>query len=146
MMNGARLISVLFLALIATGAAVGAALAAPTGLNVIPTADILAEREVVVGYQLDGVRLSDTDCNHWALLQIGLTDRFEVGVDRCFCGEVGTFGNAKLLLFREAEHHPALAVGVLGLSEGASGEPYAVASADAGGGRARLPLRPAARR
>ncbi len=100
------------------------ALAAPSGLNLIPTADLLAPGELALEYQNDGVRLFDGDCNNWALVEIGLTDRFEAGVDRCFDGETGTYGNIKFLLQPESEHQPAISLGVQNLASGDMAQPF----------------------
>lgn len=119
-------------------ALVQCAYAAPTGLNVMTTADVLGHNEVALEYQNDGVRLFGDDCNHWALLQVGLFDRLELGVDRCFDGEEGTFGNAKVLLQEEGERRPAVAVGVQNLAEGESAQPYVAVAKDAAGARLHL--------
>ncbi len=114
------------------------AYAAPTGLNVMTTADLLGHNEVALEYQNDGVRLFGDDCSHWALLQLGLLDRVELGVDRCFDGEQGTFGNAKVLLQEEDETRPAVAVGVQNLADGESAQPYLALAKDAAGARLHL--------
>jgi len=114
------------------------AYAAPTGLNVMTTADVLGHNEVALEYQNDGVRLFGDDCSHWALLQLGLLDRVELGVDRCFDGEMGTFGNAKVLLQEEEETRPAVAVGVQNLADGESAQPYVVLAKDTAGARLYL--------
>ncbi len=114
------------------------AYAAPTGLNVMTTADVLGHNEVALEYQNDGVQLFGDDCNDWALLQVGLFDRLELGADRCFDGEEGTFGNVKVLLQEEEETRPAVAVGVQNLAEGESAQPYVAVAKDAAGARLHL--------
>ncbi len=114
------------------------ACAAPTGLNVITTADVLGHNEVALEYQNDGVQLFGSDCNDWALLQVGLFGRLELGADRCFDGEQGTFGNAKVLLQEEEETRPAVAVGVQNIAEGESAQPYLALAKDAAGARLHL--------
>jgi hypothetical protein len=111
--------------------------AAPTGLNLMPTADLLAAEEAVSEFEVDGARLFDSECSQWALLQVGVSDRVEVGVDRCFDGEKDTFGNAKLLLAREGRG-PAVALGVQNVAPGAQAQPYLSLAKDVG--RARLHL------
>ena len=115
-----------------------AALAAPTGLNIIPTADLLSRGEIALEYQADGVRLFDAECDHWVLLEIGFSDRFEAGVDRCWDGDTATFGNAKLLLLGERGHRPAVALGVQGWGGEGASDPYLVASRNAGRARWHL--------
>ncbi len=114
------------------------AYAAPTGLNVIPTADVLGHNEVALEYENEGVKLFGSHCEQWALLQIGLFDRLELGVDRCFGGEPGTFGNAKVLLQEEEHTRPAVAVGVQNLGEGESAQPYLALAKHAAGARLHL--------
>lgn len=111
------------------------AVAAPSGLNLITTADLLGHGEIALEYQNDGIRLFDHDCNHWLLLEIGITDRFELGVDRCFDGETGTFGNVKVLLQPENERRPAVTLGVQNLAEGELAQPYLALAKDVGEAR-----------
>jgi hypothetical protein len=118
--------------------AASAALAAPSGLNIITTADMVGPGEIALEYANDGPRLFGGDCNHWALLEVGLGNRAEVGVDRCFDGETGTFGNVKVLLQPEDETRPAVALGVQNLARGELAEPYLALSKDVD--RARLHL------
>jgi len=104
--------------------------AAPTGLNIITTADMLGDGEVALEYQNDGLRLFSSECNQWTLFQVGLLDRFELGVDRCFEGDQGTFGNIKALIQPENGSRPAVALGVQNLGEGSSSQPYLVLARD----------------
>jgi hypothetical protein len=106
--------------------------AAPSGLNLIPTADVLADQTVALEYLAEGVQLFDRDCNHWALLEAGVGGRLEFGVDRCFSGEGDTAGNLKYLLSEPAPGRPAVAVGVQALAAGDDPQPYLVATAEAG--------------
>jgi hypothetical protein len=118
--------------------AASAALAAPSGLNIITTADMVGAGGIALEYANDGPRLFGEDCNHWALLEVGVSNRVEVGVDRCFDGETGTFGNAKVLLQPEDEARPAVALGVQNVARGELAEPYLALSKDVN--RARLHL------
>jgi len=101
----------------------------------MPTADILQAGEAALEYESDGRRLLGDDCNHWALLEVGLLDRAEIGVDRCFAGETTTSANAKVLLQREDESRPAVAVGVQGLGEGERAQPFLALAKDLGAAR-----------
>jgi|WetSurMetagenome_2_1015567.scaffolds.fasta_scaffold363591_1 hypothetical protein len=105
--------------------------ACPSGLNLIPTADMLDDRELAVEYLLDGEQLFDRDCDHWLLLQAGIGGRLELGVDRCLRGDNDTIGNVKYLLSPPAPGRPAVAVGVQALAGEAAAQPYLVASAEA---------------
>ena len=105
--------------------------ACPSGLNLIPTAAVLADRELAVEYMVAGQQLFDQDCGHWLLLQAGIGGRLELGVDRCFRGENDTVGNVKYLLSPPAPGRPAVAVGVQALAGEAAAQPYLAASAEA---------------
>jgi hypothetical protein len=61
---------------------------------------------------------------------LGIGGQVELGVDRCFGGETGTFGNLKVLLVSEDDSRPAIAVGVQGLAEGAKSETYVALAKD----------------
>jgi len=116
--------------------AASAAVAAPSGLNIITTADLLGPGEIALEYANDGPRLFGEDCNHWALLEVAVGNRAEVGVDRCFDGEIGTFGNVKVLLQPEDETRPAVAFGAQNLASGEMAEPFLALAKDVN--RARL--------
>jgi len=111
--------------------------AAPTGMNVIPTADLLGHSEVALEYQNDGVRPFRSDCNQWTLFQLGLFDRLELGMDRCLDGETGILGNAKLLLRQEGAG-PAIALGVQNVGRDAEAQPYLALAREAGVARVHL--------
>ncbi len=125
------------IAALAVSAIASAAAAAPTGLNIIPTADLLGAGEAALEYEVDGVHLFDSDCSSWALLQIGVSDRVELGVDRCLDGETGNFANAKILLAGE-RRGPAIALGIQNVARDADAQPYLTLAMDLGGARLHL--------
>jgi hypothetical protein len=77
---------------------------------------------------MDGRRVFDSECNQWALLQVGVTPRIELGVDRCFEQDAVTYANLKLILSPERGTRPAIAVGIQAIGSGADREPYLVLS------------------
>ena len=90
----------------------GLAMAGPTGLSNIPTADILRHREMLLAYGASGTeRHIDKSIGHYSGLQLGLFDRLELGIDNDFMGS--TVSNAKLLLWESPnEGRSAVSIGV----------------------------------
>lgn len=90
------------------------ALASPTGLNIIPTADVLAHGEANIGIQLNGGPTSSGyQFFNQFQTQLGIGDNIEFGYDVSLGPVGGSFWNAKYLLFPELRRRPALAVGLL---------------------------------
>jgi len=99
-------------------------MAAPSGLNVIPTADVLGKELVSLEYEVSGkARLWDGDCAGWGLFQIGIGHGLELGLDRCFSDDAW-WGNVKWQALAETPRIPAVALGLQGLSKGARPQPY----------------------
>lgn len=107
------------------GAATGVACAFPTGLMVIPIADILGHGEVLYLYGFVGnERNIDKGYLHSHGVEIGLADRFEVGFDNDLRG--ATTLNAKVLLLDDKKDgRYALSFGLLNLGD-RSGDMYLV--------------------
>jgi hypothetical protein len=106
-----------------------AALAAPGGLNVIPTVDVYDPGVLNLEYQTEGAgRLFGRDCRRLVLTQWGAARGLEVGLDKCV-SEPGepVLLNAKYRLREEADRRPALAVGLQNVGRGQAAQPYLVA-------------------
>lgn len=123
--------------------ACGTAAAAPTGLNLIPTADMLEAGTASLEIERDGYPgLFRSDCESYLLFQAGLTDRLEAGFDLYHSGgSTCPALNAKYLLAPEGRL-PAVAAGILEVGKGLRPVSYIVLSSDAGifrlhGGAAR---------
>lgn len=90
------------------------ALASPTSLNVIPTAEVLPHGTANIGVQLSG---GPTSSGYLFLnqfqAQLGIGDNIEFGYDVSLGPQGEGFWNAKCLLFPESRRRPALAVGLL---------------------------------
>ncbi|MBL8040739.1 MAG: hypothetical protein JNM04_05270 [Chthonomonas sp.] len=100
------------------------ALAAPTGLIMIPIADILRHREVSAVHTVTGFeRNVDTRYLHSGGLTVGLFDRVEVGVSSDYAGT--ETWDAKLLL-TEGEHKGIGYAASVGIANGfgKSVDPY----------------------
>lgn len=114
--------------------------AAPSGLNVIPTADILPPGSLSLEGETTGTRAPlASGGDRFALLQAGVTPRLEIGVDR----EVGDVDqqplfNVKWLLLPDGSRAPALALGVQNVARGAQAETYLVATRSFGKPRLHL--------
>jgi len=105
-------------------------LAAPTGLIVIPIADILRHRELSGNHAITGTeRNIDKRYYHSGGLTLGLADRVEVGVSTGYLG-VHTW-DAKLLL-AEGEHKGVGYAASIGIANGFGKQvdPYAVGRVD----------------
>ena len=104
--------------LILGGSLTGAAIAGPTGLYVIPIADVLGHRECSYGYTLSGNEKGvDPRYYHAHGLEVGLFDRMELGFDNDFQGS--TSYNFKLLVLDDPKHaRYALSVGGTGFGDG----------------------------
>lgn len=108
------------------GCLAGVAAGAPSGLNIIPTADVLAAGEMSLEHEMTGQgRLWGDDSDSFGLLQFGLGRGIEVGVDRGFDPR-DWWGNAKWQVQPEDAGKPAVALGIQGLSDGDRAQPYVV--------------------
>jgi len=112
------------------------AFAAPSGLNVIPTADVLPAGGVSLETEFTGADLPvDGECDGYLLAQVGLGGGFEAGVDRCFDGSKGTWLNVKYRFSAESKGPPAFAAGIQNVGTGSDSQPYVAASKSLGGAR-----------
>lgn len=101
------------------------ALGAPSGLNVIPTADTLEKGEISLEAESVGTGFPwYDDCDSFILFQVGLGSGIELGVDRCW-SESDTWVNAKWRAVDESGNRPAVALGVQGISGDEVAQPYA---------------------
>lgn len=92
-----------------------AALASPTGLNLIPTADVMPRHYLNVQLESDGYPTAcSRGSNRYLLTQFGLRDDLELGFDVCDLGGENDFSlDAKWQFCRETPRRPAMAVGVM---------------------------------
>lgn len=100
------------------------ALAAPTGLNLIPSAEVRAHREFLVAYDL----ALDQETNyrrvdHSIAMEVGLWGRVEFGGDIDLDNDAVNLWNIKALVHQDKRS--ALAVGLLNGNE-KTADPYAV--------------------
>lgn len=108
--------------------------AGPTGLNVMPTADLLRHREFKIAYSVSGnERHIDRSIGHGAGISAGLFDRVEIGIDDDLVGE--RKGHVKLLL---AENDFGAVATGFSSWRGDKVEPYVVGFAYAGPVRLHL--------
>ncbi|MCL5105190.1 MAG: YjbH domain-containing protein [Armatimonadetes bacterium] len=97
---------------------------APSGLNVIPTADVLDKGIASVEMESDGIgRPWGGGCDRFALLQAGIGRGVELGVDRCL-DDSDTWVNFKWRARGESGSLPAIALGLQTISEGDRPQPY----------------------
>ncbi len=117
-------------ALVATSAI---ALAGPTGLNMVPTADTLGHRNAAYNYFANGTEHGVSKrYTHVQGLQIGLGDRFEFGVDNDFA-KVWDW-NAKVKVWESADASQAASFGVL-RATGSNSDSYLALRQDFDAGR-----------
>lgn len=97
---------------------------APSGLNVIPTTDVLGNREISLEAESDGRGQPwGDDCTRLLLFQIGLGNGFEAGIDHCL-DDPELWLNVKWRLQDESTGRPAVACGIQGISNNESAQPY----------------------
>lgn len=100
---------------------------APSGLNVIPTADVLDRGTVSLEFETAGPGLPwDSGCDDFLLFQIGAGNGVELGVDRCL-NDPESWINVKWRVLDESDGRPALALGVQGIGYDDVAQPYVVA-------------------
>jgi len=100
-----------------------------TGLVNIPTAEVVEPGQYGIELQLDGSFASGTADTRILNTELGLSPRFEAGVDFDLSreAETRTLLNAKCLL-SHGGNRPALALGVCNVGRHASSTPYLVAT------------------
>ncbi len=102
------------------------ATAAPSGLNVIPTADILDKGVMSLEFESAG---SGTpwggDCDNFALLQFGVGYGVELGFDHC-TNHPDHWLNVKWRIRDESDTLPAIAIGTQSISVGDRHQPFAI--------------------
>lgn len=114
---------------------------APTGLLVIPTADVLGPGEASLDYFTQGRNLArDEDCDRFLGVEVGLPHGLEVGVDACLNhgGDEGPWWNLKWQLPAADPDRFALALGLQNLGHAATAQPYLALAHAVGSGRGHL--------
>ncbi len=107
--------------------------AGPTGLTVIPTADVLGPATASLEFEAEGRCVPfGGDCDRFVLLQIGLPRSLEAGIDICINSSEGPWLNAKWVMMNETLRFAAVAVGLQGVGKDTTAEPYLALSRDAG--------------
>lgn len=105
---------------------------APSGLNVIPTADVLDEGVMSLETESDGTGNPWGDgCSDFALLEFGVGHGIELGVDKCTSDD-GSWLNFKWCVCDETRLLPAIALGTQAISDGGHPQPFAVATKSQG--------------
>jgi hypothetical protein len=105
------------------------ALAAPNGLNLIPTADVYEPGVVSLEFQTDAEKRPFGAAQaRYMLLQFGIAPGIEFGIDNCI-NESGSSPllNVKFRLWNHTHRRPAVAVGVQNVCAGSATQPYLVA-------------------
>jgi len=114
------------LLLIAIFPALPSAYGAPSGLNTIPTADVLDDGAISLEIESSGTgRPWGDDYDHFSLIQLGFQGGVEMGVDMCLT-DSSAWLNAKWRLCDESTHIPAIAVGVQSVSDKGRAQPYLI--------------------
>jgi hypothetical protein len=104
------------------------AIGAPSGLNVIPTADILDSGVVSLETESTGTGSPwGGDCNSFTLLQFGMGYGIELGMDKCV-NDSDSWINFKWRVRDEAGAFPAIAFGTQAISKGDRSQHFAVAT------------------
>lgn len=120
------------------------ALATPTALNCVPTADVVGRDSYTVEVEAVGHTTPfDRGAEYWLLTGLGLGDRAEVGANRLLSrGDGRTSVDAKLQLLRREGGDFAVAVGATDLTrwDRDSSAWYVVGSRDCGAIRATVGL------
>lgn len=111
-------------------------LGAPSGLNVIPTADVLDRG--VVSLEMEAAGSGDPFGRGWdgfMLFQVGVGHGVEIGFDSTVRGGADNLLNAKCCVLSEEGWAPALAVGIQAVTGRDRPEPYVVATRSVGESR-----------
>lgn len=108
---------------------VNISLAAPNGLNLIPTADVYEPGIISLEFQTDAEkRPFGAAQTRYALLQFGVAPGIEFGVDNCINkSESSPLLNTKFRLWNHTRRRPAVAIGVQNICGGSTAQPYLVA-------------------
>jgi hypothetical protein len=103
-----------------------------SGLVLIPTADVVESGNFSLEAQFDGAFAHGHGDARILNTELGLTPRFEAGVDRDFTKDADTreFLNAKYVSLAPGKRHPAVAVGICNVGHNMKSNPYAVATTD----------------
>ena len=119
--------------------AAGMAWAAPSGLLVIPTADVLGPGEASADFFSQGRSvLANGDCDRFLGVEVGLPHGVELGVDACLNdADAGSpWGNLKWQLPTAGPDRFAVALGLQNVGHGAAAQPYVTLAQAVGQGRA----------
>jgi hypothetical protein len=115
-----------------------AAHCAPSGLNIMPTTDVLDPGVVSLETESIGPGTPwSADAAVGLLFEIGLGNGWEAGVDHLF-DSGNTWLNVKYRVCEESEARPALAVGLEAIGADAGIQPYLTASKSLGATRGHL--------
>ncbi len=107
----------------------GVGFCSPTGLNVIPTADVLDKDVFILETPCSGGLRFGPEGDSYALLQIGVGKGMEIGLDqREMNGHIDAWLNAKWRCLEEDGVRPAVAIGVKNFSKDTKKQPYLVMS------------------
>ncbi|MHB1455630.1 MAG: hypothetical protein ACYC0V_01815 [Armatimonadota bacterium] len=113
---------------------------APSGLNVIPTADVLDKGVTSLEIESAGNgRPFGDECDSFSLVQIGVGSGIELGVDRCL-DDPDTWLNIKWRVRDESDRLPSLAFGIQGIGENGLAQPYIAALKSVGDTRVHTGL------
>jgi hypothetical protein len=121
--------------------ATSAALAVPSSLNVMPTADVVGKGKCLVEIEADGHATPLAEgAQVWLLTDFGIGDRLEAGVNRVEGPGLSRWTmDAKLQLVPESGRVPALAIGATDITRRDDGSLwYAVATKGLGPVRATV--------
>ncbi|MGI5817231.1 MAG: hypothetical protein ACOX9R_03920 [Armatimonadota bacterium] len=113
--------------------------ACPTGLNVVPTADVQPEGRLSIQLEVARDATAHDDDPRWSLLaQIGLPHRTELGVDLAdLQSDALWLLDAKWQVVEESDDHPAVALGLLDINRGPERGYYLAGARHIGSGALR---------
>jgi hypothetical protein len=101
-------------------------LGAPSGLNIIPTADILDKGVISLETESAGAGNPwGDDCDSFVLLQFGVGHGIELGIDKC-TNDSDSWLNFKWRICDESKGLPAIAFGTQAISDGDRSQHFAV--------------------
>jgi hypothetical protein len=120
----ARILKGLAFLTLAIAACGVSALAAPSGLNMIPTADVLEPGTVSIETESEGRGMAWGDeCDRFMLMQLGMGHGVEIGMDTCTNADASWL-NVKWQMGSGTKSTPGIAVGLQGVSEASKSQPY----------------------
>jgi hypothetical protein len=125
----------IYLVLLMAATAAGGALSAPSGLNVIPTADIYDPGVASLEFETDGQsRIFGRGHHSFVLFQVGTAQNLEVGADKCMGHRrESVLLNAKYRLWEGSGGHSPVATGIQNVGQGHVAQPYVVGGWGFGG-------------